>query len=147
MEGYQNILCVTDFSDYCRLAAERAVDIASYYDAELTLLHVVEHFPEDRSNVEIAPEDEDPMAFREERARASLVELGKHLGYDRLVQEVRFSTHSAKHEILRFAEQQNTDLIVVASHGHHGITPILGSTAYGVTHGASCDVLTVRAKE
>jgi len=146
MEGYQNILCATDFSDYCRVAAERAADMASRNGAELTLLHIVEHFPEDRSNVEIAPEDVDPAVFREERARASLVEFGKHLGYDKLVQEVRFSTHSAKHEIVCFAEQQNTDLIVVASHGHHGITPILGATAYGVTNGAPCDVLTVRAR-
>ena len=145
MEGYQNIVCATDFSDHCRVAAERAADMARRYGTQLTLLHIVVNFPEDRSNVDIAPEDVDPAAYREERARASLAELGKHLGYDKLAQEVRFSTNSAKHEIVRFAKEQDSDLIVVASHGRHGITSILGSTAYGVTHSAPCDVLTVRA--
>ena len=146
MEGYRHIICATDFSDHCRMAAERAAAIARCYSAQLTLLHVVEYFPEDRSNVEIAPEDVDPEAYREEMAHAALEEFAQRLGYDKLTQEVRFSTYSAKHEIVRFAEEQNANLIVVASHGRYGIIPILGSTAYGVTHGAPCDVLTVRAR-
>ncbi len=146
MEGYQNILCATDFSNNSRAAAECAADIARRYGAQLILLHVVEHFPEDRSNLEIAPEDIDPAAYREEKALVSLAELAKRLGYEKVVQEFRFSTHSAKHEIVRFAKEQNIDLIVVTTHGHHGIISILGSTAYGVTHSAPCDVLAVRAR-
>jgi len=33
---------------------------------------------------------------------------------------------------------------VVGSHGRHGLALLLGSTANGVLHGASCDVLAVR---
>jgi universal stress protein A len=146
MEGYRNIVCPTDFSHHCRRAAERAADMARRYGAQLILLHVVEYFPEDRSNMEIAPEDADPAAYREEKASAALADFAQHLGYDKLAQVVRISTYSAKHEIVHFAEEQNTDLIVIASHGRHGITSILGSTAYGVNHSAPCDVLTVRAK-
>jgi len=135
-----------EFSDYSRVAAERAADMDRRYDAQLTMLHVVEHLQEDRSNVEIAPENVDPAAYREEKARVSLAELGKHLGYDKMGREVRIGTHSARHEIVRFAEEQSIDLIVVASHGRHGITSIPGSTTYGVTHSAPCDVLTVRAR-
>ena len=36
------------------------------------------------------------------------------------------------------------DLIVVGSHGRHGLALLLGSTANGVLHGATCDVLAVR---
>jgi universal stress protein A len=54
---------------------------------------------------------------------------------------------SPKHEIVRFAEEQNVDLIVIGSHGRHGIGRLLGSTAYPVLHHASCDVLAVRIKE
>ena len=36
------------------------------------------------------------------------------------------------------------DLIVVGSHGRHGLALLLGSTANGVLHGANCDVLAVR---
>jgi len=145
MKSYQNVLCATDFSVYCRAAAERAADMARHYGAQLTLLHVVEHFPVNRSNEIIAPEDVDPKAYREQRSRESLAELAQHLEYDTVAQEVRFSTQAAKHGIVRFAEEQNTDLIVVATHGRHGITSILGSTAYGVSHTAPCDVLIVRA--
>jgi universal stress protein A len=146
MQDYRNIVCPIDFSVHSRKAAERAADLARRYGAQLTLLYVVEYFPEDRSNEEIAPEDVDPAAYRGEKAKAELAELAQHLGYDKLEQKVRFSTYSAKHEIVHFAEEQNTDLIVIASHGRHGITSILGSTAYGVSQIAPCDVLTIRAK-
>lgn len=145
MESYKKILCATDFSDYSRLAAERAADMARCYGAQLILLHVVEDFPEDRSNVEIPPEDVDPAAYREEQAHVSLAELAAHLGYDKVEQVVRFSEYSARHVITGFAVEQGSDLLVIASHGRYGITPGIGSTAYGVMHSAPCDVLTVRA--
>lgn len=48
-------------------------------------------------------------------------------------------------EIRRHAEHINADLIVIGSHGRHGLSGILlGSTANGVLHNAPCDVLTVR---
>jgi len=144
MSGYRNILCATDFSDCSKKAVEVAAEMAQRYGAQLTLLHVIDYFPEDRSNVQIAPEDVDPKHYHEDRARTMLAEIGRQLGYDRLVQEVRFSTHSARHEIVHFANEHNTDVIIVACHGHQGIISALGSTAYGVLHSASCDVLTVR---
>lgn len=146
MKGYKNILCATDFSDYCRVAAERAAELARIYGADLTLLHVVEHFPVDRSNVDIAPEDVDPARYHEEKARALLAELVTQLGYERVTPEVRFSIQSARDEILRFVHEHKMDLVVVASHGRHGITTILGSTTYGMTHKSPCDVLAVRAR-
>ncbi len=145
MNSYQRILCATDFSDHCTAAAERAADMANRYGAELILLHVVEYFPEQRSNQEIAPEDVDPAVYREQQARTSLAELARRLGADETAQEVRFTSRSARHEIVRFAEEEGIDLIVLATHGRHGITHILGSTANGVMHDAPCDVLAVRA--
>jgi len=48
-------------------------------------------------------------------------------------------------EIHAYADQIGADLIVVGSHGRHGLSRVmLGSTANGVLHGARCDVLTVR---
>lgn len=145
MEGYKNILCATDFSTLCTLAAERAAEMARRYGAQLTLLHIVEHFPVDRSNVVIAPEDIDPKLYREENARASLAKLSKHLGNNNVEQVVRFCPQSAGYEILRFIDEQNPDLIVIASHGRHGITSVLGSTTYCLTHKAPCDVMAIRA--
>lgn len=146
MKSYQNILCATDCSDFCMIAAERAAEIARLYGAQLTLLHVVEHFPVNRSNQIIAPEDVDPKFYREQHARKSLAKLAQYLDCDTAAQEVRVSTRAAKHAIVRVAKEQNADLIVVATHGRHGLTSILGSTAYGVTHAAPCDVMVVSAR-
>jgi universal stress protein A len=144
MQGYRKILCATDFSDHCRLAAERAADMARRYAARLTLIHVVEHFPVDRSNVDIAPENIDPKQYHEEKARVALAGLANELGFTDARQEIRFSMESAQHEILRYIEEDGSDLVVIASHGRHGITSILGSTTYGLTHKSPCDVIVVR---
>ena len=51
-------------------------------------------------------------------------------------------------EIKAEAERIGADLIVIGSHGRHGIAGLmLGSTANGVLHGSPCDVLTVRVTE
>jgi len=52
-----------------------------------------------------------------------------------------------KAEIVRVASEKDIDLIVIGTHGRHGIGLLLGSTATGVIHHAHCDVLTVRLKE
>ena len=47
-------------------------------------------------------------------------------------------------EIHSLAEELEVDLIVVGSHGRHGLALLLGSTANGVLQGSPCDVLAVR---
>lgn len=145
MASYQNILCTTDFSIFSDVVFSKGVELAKLTGAKLNLLHVVEYFPEDRSNVEISPESVDPKKYREEQAKSALsVQVGGS-GYNKVKTAVRFSSHSAKQEIIDFAKEQKIDLIIVASHGHHGITSLLGSTANGVVHNAPCDVIVVRA--
>jgi universal stress protein A len=50
-------------------------------------------------------------------------------------------------QVLRLAEDKDIDLIVVGSHGRHGLRLLLGSTANGILHGAKCDVLAVRVTD
>ncbi|RMT56937.1 Universal stress protein, partial [Pseudomonas coronafaciens pv. atropurpurea] len=52
-----------------------------------------------------------------------------------------------RQEIHRLAKSQGCDLIVVGSHGRHGLALLLGSTANDVLHGAPCDVLAVSLKK
>jgi universal stress protein A len=47
-------------------------------------------------------------------------------------------------EIHALADEIGADLIVVGSHGRHGLALLMGSTANGVLHGAKRDVLAVR---
>ena len=145
MESYRNILCAIDFSPSSETAVDRAAVLSRDTGAQLTLLHVVEYFPVDRSNEQIAPENTDPEQYRMSRAHEGLADQARRLGEIVSVKEVVVSEHSAKHEIVRFAKERRMDLIVVASHGRHGISALLGSTATGVLHTASCDVLAVRA--
>lgn len=49
--------------------------------------------------------------------------------------------------ILAVAKRKNADLIVLGSHGTHGVGLLLGSTANGVLHRANCDVLAVRISD
>jgi universal stress protein A len=53
---------------------------------------------------------------------------------------------STKNEITRLALELQADLIVMGSHGRHGLALLLGSTANAVLHAAPCDVLAIRVK-
>jgi universal stress protein A len=147
MESYRNILCAIDFSPFSEAAVDRAAVLSRDTGAQLTLLHVVEYFPVDRSNEQIAPEDADPQQYRMNCAHEWLADQALRLEEIESVKEVVVSEHSAKHEIVRVAKERQMDLIIVASHGRHGISALLGSTTTGVLHTASCDVLAVRAGE
>ena len=146
MKNYRHILCPTDFSDHCRAAVERAMELAQHYGARLTLLHVIDYFPEEIPNDWIPPEDEDPKQYLLDRARDLLQQLADSLSLQGAELVSRLSDASAKHEITRYATEQEIDLIVMSSHARHGIFTLLGSTAAGVVHTAPCDVMVVRAR-
>ncbi len=63
MQAYRHILVATDFSEFSEPAAQRAAELAQRYGADLTLIHILEHFPEDIPIDSIAPEDVDPQKF------------------------------------------------------------------------------------
>jgi universal stress protein A len=75
-------------------------------------------------------------------AKTKLTALAKDLNVDEA--DLRLETGSPKQEIIRIAEEIQADLIVLGSHGRHGLALLLGSTANGVLHYAGCDVLAVR---
>ena len=143
MNSYKYILLATDFSNAAKVAAKRAAEIATYSNARLCLLHVVEHFPEDAPNDWIAPEDHDPTSYLTERSKKALEQLGSQLEYNNIETHFILSEHSAAHEITQYAKQNKVDLIVTGYHGHHGIAKVLGSTSSAIMHRAECDALSV----
>jgi nucleotide-binding universal stress UspA family protein len=55
---------------------------------------------------------------------------------------------SPAHEITRYADKLNADLIVISSHGYHGIKRmLLGSVAESVIRHAHCGVLVLRRQD
>jgi universal stress protein A len=141
---YRHLLAAVDLGDEETRIAERAARLAGLFGAELTLMHVIEHFPVDRSNAVIAPEDRDPLAFERERSVSRLGDLAEAAGVGKCRQELAVSPSTASREIPVFAAANGVDLIVAGSHGRHGLGRLLGSTADGIVHRAVCDVLVVR---
>jgi universal stress protein A len=50
------------------------------------------------------------------------------------------------YDIRALAVELKADLIVVGTHGRHGLGLLLGSTANAIIHGVGCDVLAVRMR-
>lgn len=123
-------------------AARRAAAIAEKFDAKLTFLHVIDYFPEDIPNHWIAPEDQDPQAYLARCAQQALAELAEKIGA-RAQLEVLFTDHSAASGIVIFGREHEVDLIVLACHGHRGISALLSSTVERVSRHAPGDVLVV----
>lgn len=146
MKNYKHILLAVDFYEHCEAVANRAKDLSNRYQAELSIIHVVDSLPiTDAGYGADIPFNMDLTAELMAGAKKRLAKLAEMLAVteDRLWLEMG----SPKTEIIRVAEENKVDLIVVGSHGRHGLALLLGSTANGVLHHATCDVLAVRLQE
>ncbi len=139
---YKRVLFATDFDEVGVLAAHKAKKIADENGADLILVHVVEPIPA-YAYPGFAGFAEVELSIREQ-AEKELNELGDKLGVDDQHRFIEFG--STKNEILRVAKERNIDLIVTGSHGKHGLSLLLGSTANSILHNAQCDVLIVRSQ-
>ena len=141
MSEYKKIMLAVDLTEESLKVAERATQLVNAFDAELHVVHVIEPLglayggdvPMDLSTVQEQIQDQAAAHLREFSATLNVPETRQHLIFGR-----------PESEIQRTAEEAGADIIVVGSHGRHGLALLLGSTANGVLHGASCDVLAVR---
>ncbi len=143
--AYQHILFAADFSDEALRVGERAREIARKYGAKLSLIHVIEDVNVSLGGgyelLPVLPDVPDEVLLRE--AREALGVVAHRLETEDAERWV-ISAPSTKVGILDAAREHGVDLIVVGSHGRHGLALLLGSTANAVLHGAPCDVLAVR---
>lgn len=145
MNNYQHIICATDLSESSQYVCARAAALSGCFGSKLTLLHVVEYFPEDKSNEFIEPEDVDPKRYRENEALKILARLAGNLDCNNAARVVLFSTHSGWREIVNFALAKEADLIVLTDHEHRGISALSAFTARNLSKHRTYDVLTVHA--
>ena len=142
---YEHILVAVDLTDECDPVINRASESAKANGAKLSLIHIVEPMamafggdvPMDLSQLQ--QQQFDQAKERLERLIAKYPQLHKdycHLNYGQPRQEIH-----------ALAKARKCDLIVVGSHGRHGLALLLGSTANDVLHGAPCDVLAVSLKK
>ncbi|TGD73579.1 universal stress protein [Mangrovimicrobium sediminis] len=141
MSNYKKILVAVDLSDESQIVAKKAQAIADGGSAQLDVIHVIEP-------LSFAYGVDIPMDFsglQEEiqtQATQQLTRFAEQNGISATHQHVVLGRPEV--EIHAMAEQIGADLIVVGSHGRYGLALLMGSTANGVLHGATCDVLAVR---
>ncbi len=146
MEHYKHILLATDFSDCSTEIANKAKQMAIANNAQLSIVHVVDNLPiTDATYGPIIPYDGDLSVQLMDVAKERLAKISSEMDIAENRQWLELG--SPKFEIVRIADENDVDLIVVGSHGRHGFALLLGSTANGVLHHAHCDVLAVRIKD
>jgi universal stress protein A len=146
MQPYQHILLAADYSNQGDYVASKALAMAKQFQARLSLVHILDNIP------------------MPDTSYGTVIPLNQSTGYDLLEQEKarfmliadRLQVEQAdrwliwgvpKNDIVELANRQQVDLIVVGSHGRHGLALLLGSTANSVLHQAKCDVMAVRLQE
>jgi len=141
----QNICVAVDFSDTSGAALNYAKALADAFGAKLHLLHVL---------VNWVPDGDFPVSPQfyiglEESARKQLDSL--LTAEERTKYQAKFALISGLSEfveIVRYARDNNIDLLVLGTHGRGAIAHMLmGSVAEKVVRKAPCPVLTVRHPE
>ena len=139
---YQHILVAVDLTEECDPVIKRARELAVSNGAKLSLVHIVEPMamafggdvPMDLSQLQQQQLDQ-----AKERLQALKLKYP-----DLVVGDCHLTYGQPRQEIHNLAKKSECDLVVVGSHGRHGLALLLGSTANDVLHGAPCDVLAVR---
>ena len=141
MGEYKHILVGVDLTVESRDVSKKACTLRNACDCRFSCVHVIEplslayggDIPMDLSTIQEQIQD---------TAKSHLAEFAKTLGIEEADRHLIFGRPET--EIHTLANEIGADLIVVGSHGRHGLALLLGSTANGVLHGAPCDVLAVR---
>ena len=143
MLPFKKILCPTDFSEPGCEGVKAAGEVASRFEAELILMHVVGAIPAldtpaGISTFDIAAYQRELTASAETFLEQRKAEVPESVPVRTLV------THGdAGHEIVRVAKEEDVDLIVMATHGATGWRHrIFGTVTEKVVRNAHCSVLT-----
>lgn len=144
----KKILVPTDFSEFSKQAVDYAVELAGRFDAEITLLYVLQDavalFPEPGVAF---PAPGNYLQELQESSQQALDRLRESLPAEMTIQTV-LRNGPPFVEIVRFAKEEDFDLIVIGTHGRSGLAHmLLGSVAEKVVRKANCPVLTVRPRE
>ena len=139
MKRFEHILLASDLSELAHNTGREAVELAEAFRAKLSLVHVIEAVPSYVAGYYPSGNLEAELIAQ---AKEELQNLGNELKIP--TEDLHIKIDSPKLGILKVAKDLKADLIIVGSHGHHGLGRLLGSTAAAIVHGAECDVLVVK---
>lgn len=136
---FKKILFATDFSPASEAALKYGTALARDSGALLLIAHV-EELPMPYAGGEMyfaQPEYPNPEV---KKMLEAIVPLDKNVRY-----EHRLVMGTAADDIVRVANEEGADLIVIGTHGRTGLMRVLmGSVAESVMRLATCPVLTVK---
>lgn len=145
MQQATRILVPTDFSPDSDRALKEALDIAKQSNAKVFLLHVIgKHVQQsvDVYSIDYRVVEEMEAQIRnaaEENLKKQVERFSENQGVDIII---NIRNGVAYEEILKEQEEQNIDLIVMASLGRTGLAKyILGNVARIILKEAKCRVL------
>jgi universal stress protein A len=145
MKPFSKILTAIDFSENAECAFDYALTLARQFNAELTIIHVINE-PVDLRGFYVPHISFEQLEKEIEESAVKMMEtfcsarLGDFTNY-----KTAIVTGIPYEEITATAEKIDASLIVIGTHGRTGLDRILfGSTAERVVRSASCPVLTVR---
>lgn len=143
MTLYDRILVPTDGSAEGERAVEHALELATVHDASVHALYVINTASYAGMPMETSWEGVDDLLRADAKAAVNAVEElagGRDVDVSTAVVD-----GSPSREIIRYAEEEACDLIVMGTHGRGGIDRLLlGSVAEKVVRGSEVPVLTVR---
>ncbi len=143
----KKILLATDFSKFANVALDEALFWAHSFGAELHLLHVVVLYGDSPAHdaADLSATYERLTLAASEQLRGSVAERGTE---GLTIIEGQRRDFSAAPAILRYAQENEVDLIVIGSHGRRGWRRfLLGSVAEEVLRSADCPVLVAHGEE
>jgi nucleotide-binding universal stress UspA family protein len=148
MVAYKNVLYCTDFSENAKAALPFAIDIAKKYGATLHIVHVYQD-PAHLAEFEISSNVKTDW-IRVAHALGTETEKKLKVFCSETANEMKSCQYRmlrgrAHAEIVRYAKENNIDLIVLASHGLSGWEHVLfGSTAERVVRESPVPVLVIK---
>lgn len=145
MKPFTKILTAIDFSENSEYAFDYALTLATQFNAELTIIHVINE-PVDLRGFYVPHISFEQLEKEIEDSAVKMMEtfcttkLGAFSNY-----KTDIVTGIPCDEITAAAAKIDASLVVIGTHGRTGLDRILfGSTAERVVRSAVCPVLTVR---
>ncbi len=154
----KTILYATDLSENARYAFGYANDLARKYDAQLTILYVVENINE---TVEVQISEmigyEKWSKIKQEKQKDLIKQIrskvedfchemdAEHDSCRLVIEDVKIKKGNPCEEILKVSKEIDADLIVIGSHGYSLLKDVfMGSTARKVVQQSEKPVLTIK---
>lgn len=143
----KKILYPTDFSEYAANARPYAIELAKKFGAEVAIINVLMS-PSYAVSPEFAVDLTKIQKDMQAAAESNLNEVRKIFEKEGIPTRTILEIGSPFAEIVGTAQKEQTDLIIMATHGHGAVKHmLLGSTAERVVRKAPCPVLTIRHPE